>query len=137
MAKSNSKKIVKVHDWSGTLKRIELECGHTIERSVHEGRPLPKSNKLTCGECTATPAIASCVGHVPDNAPKLRKTLNELARKLYANIGYQAKEGFDFQNSNHPQERAMFAAACIAYEHFNMNRGRIFWRNQLQDWVGK
>lgn len=74
---------------------------------------------------------------LPQNAPKLRKTLNELARKLYADIGYQAEEGFDFQNSSHPQEKAMFSAACIAYEHFNLNRSRIFWRREVEDWIGK
>lgn len=77
------------------------------------------------------------VATIPKNSPKARKTLNELARKLYADIGYNAEEGFDFQNSTHPQERAMFAAACIAYEHFNKHRGRIFWRRQLEDWVVK
>ena len=57
MAKSNSKKIVKVHDWRGELKRVELECGHLVERSICADRPLPKSNKLSCGSCTqdATP----------------------------------------------------------------------------------
>lgn len=46
-----SKKIVKVHEYKGDLKMVELSCGHRVERSVWSGRPLPKSGKLTCHHC--------------------------------------------------------------------------------------
>lgn len=51
MKKNNSRKIVKVHEHRGDLKRIELDCGHFVERSVWSGRPLPKSGRLACGSC--------------------------------------------------------------------------------------
>jgi hypothetical protein len=51
MKKNNSKKIVKVHDWRGELKRVELACGHFVERAVRSDRPFPKSGKLTCDRC--------------------------------------------------------------------------------------
>ena len=72
--------------------------------------------------------------NLPKNAPKLRKQLNELARKLYASLGYVTPEGFDFQNSSHPQERLMFKHACDSYEFWGKNMGRIFWRNEVESW---
>lgn len=60
MAKSSSKKIVKVREWRGTLKRIELECGHWVERAIYDGKPLPKSNRLSCDRCS-NPATSAPV----------------------------------------------------------------------------
>jgi len=31
-------------------------------------------------------------------------------------MGYKQKEGFDFETSQHPQEKACFDMACIAWE---------------------
>lgn len=41
---------------------------------------------------------------------------NQLAREFYAQIGYEAKVGFRFDLSCHPQERAMWRCACCAME---------------------
>lgn len=45
------KKIVHVHAWKGDLKRVELACGHIVERSVSQHRPLPKDRMLGCDTC--------------------------------------------------------------------------------------
>lgn len=44
---------------------------------------------------------------------------NDLAREFYAILGYQAKEGFRFDLSAHPQEQAMWLMACVAYERIH------------------
>lgn len=46
------KKIVHVHAWKGDLKRVELACGHIVERLIWQHRPLPKDRKLACDICT-------------------------------------------------------------------------------------
>jgi len=51
MKNNYSRKIVEVHEWRGDLKRVELQCGHFVERAVWSGRPLPKSNRLACDSC--------------------------------------------------------------------------------------
>lgn len=40
----------------------------------------------------------------------------ELAREFYQAHGYQAPEGYKFYESPHPQERAMWDLAVIAFE---------------------
>lgn len=106
---------------------------------VADGAPRrnPGRFRLALASTELVRMFEETMATIPNNAPKLRKTLNELARKLYANIGYIVAEGFDFQNSQHPQERAMFEAACIAYEHFGLNRGKFFWRVTTEEWVAK
>ncbi len=80
MAKTNSKKIVKVHEWRGTLKKVELECGHLVERQVYEGCPLPKTNKLSCDECNVVSIRANVLSPMkPKNVVEvddLNKVLN-------------------------------------------------------------
>lgn len=44
---------------------------------------------------------------------------NDLARKFYLALGYQAKKGFRFDLSCHPQERDMWRLACLAYEEIH------------------
>lgn len=51
MKKNNRRKIVKIHEYRGDLKKVELDCGHFVERAVWSGRSLPKSNKLACDRC--------------------------------------------------------------------------------------
>ena len=55
---------------------------------------------------------------VPDEAYQYfeedKETLNDLARIFYSAHGYAARVGHVFQASTHPQERQMFALACIA-----------------------
>lgn len=41
--------------------------------------------------------------------------LNILASRFYSRLGYQAKVGFDFSSSEHPQEQAVWAMAVEAY----------------------
>lgn len=41
---------------------------------------------------------------------------NELARDFYSILGYEAREGFRFDLSAHPQEQAMWRMACHAFE---------------------
>jgi hypothetical protein len=67
---------------------------------------------------------------------KLRASLNELARKFYTDERYSVPKGHDFQNSSHPQERACFGKAMIAYEHFGSRR-RLFWREEVAEWKGQ
>lgn len=45
--------------------------------------------------------------------------LNECARIFYASLGYQVKEGYDFEHARHPTERSMF---ILAVKSFN------FWK---------
>jgi hypothetical protein len=45
---SPSKKIVAIHPWRGDLVRVELSCGHFVEKSRSR---IPKSNKLACADC--------------------------------------------------------------------------------------
>jgi hypothetical protein len=42
---------------------------------------------------------------------------NELARKFYRSMGYQVEKGYRFDQATHPQERGMWNAAVIAYDH--------------------
>lgn len=46
----------------------------------------------------------------------IKDKINEIARLLYARIGYQRKKGFDFQESQHPQEQMCFDMAGLAWE---------------------
>jgi hypothetical protein len=46
----------------------------------------------------------------------VKDKINEIARLLYARMGYRQKKGFDFQNSRHPQEQMCFNMACLAWE---------------------
>jgi hypothetical protein len=48
MPNSPSKKIVAIHPWRGDLVRVELACGHFIEKSK---ALIPKSNRLACENC--------------------------------------------------------------------------------------
>lgn len=41
---------------------------------------------------------------------------NELARQFYAVLGYEVREGYRFDESDHPQEYAMWCMACKAQE---------------------
>ena len=52
---------------------------------------------------------------------EMKDDFNELARELYAMMGYVAEEGFDFTKSRHPTERLMYAMAEAAYDHFRDN----------------
>lgn len=45
--------------------------------------------------------------------------LNRLAHRFYQVQGYNAREGFDFSSSKHPQERLMFRLAYEAFEFFS------------------
>lgn len=49
---------------------------------------------------------------------KIRDRLNSLARDFYRQMGYVAKEGFDFSSSQHPQELMCYRLAEIAWEEF-------------------
>lgn len=42
---------------------------------------------------------------------------NELARKIYAGMGYRARKGYRFDRAAHPQELGCWNAAVMAYEH--------------------
>lgn len=55
---------------------------------------------------------------------KLHEELNELARELYAAMGYEVKEGFDFTLSRHPQEWLAYRLAEISYD---------FWLERLEE----
>jgi hypothetical protein len=46
----------------------------------------------------------------------VKDKINEIARLLYARMGYQRKKGFDFQEPQHPQEQMCFDMACLAWE---------------------
>lgn len=54
----------------------------------------------------------------------LHKELNELARELYQQHGYEVKEGFDFSASNHPQEKLMYKLAELSYD---------FWKDKFDE----
>ena len=54
----------------------------------------------------------------------LHKELNQLARILYAELGYEAKEEFDFSASQHPQELKMYVLAGLSYD---------FWIEKLDE----
>ncbi|MBD2437394.1 hypothetical protein [Nostoc sp. FACHB-110] len=53
---------------------------------------------------------------------KIRDRLNRLAKEFYAQMGYVAREGFDFSASQHPQELMCYRMAEIAYEEFMGDR---------------
>lgn len=53
---------------------------------------------------------------------KVKDRVNGLAAKFYAVMGYKAKKGFDFSESKHPQERACYRMAEIAWEEFMGDR---------------
>lgn len=42
---------------------------------------------------------------------------NALARVFYGILGYQVEPGYRFDEAIHPQERAMWSMAVIAYEN--------------------
>lgn len=44
-----------------------------------------------------------------------KSELNILASRFYSRLGYEAKGGFDFSASAHPQEQAVWAMAVEAY----------------------
>jgi hypothetical protein len=46
----------------------------------------------------------------------VRDKINEIARLLYARMGYKQKRGFRFDESQHPQETMCFDMACLAWE---------------------
>jgi hypothetical protein len=46
----------------------------------------------------------------------VKDKINEITRLLYARMGYQRKQGFDFETSQHPQEQMCFDMACLAWE---------------------
>jgi len=46
----------------------------------------------------------------------VRDKINEIARLLYARMGYMQKMGFDFRASKHPQEIMCFDMAAIAFK---------------------
>ena len=46
----------------------------------------------------------------------VREKINEIARLLYARMGYKQKKGFKFEESQHPQEMMCFDMACLAWE---------------------
>lgn len=50
---------------------------------------------------------------------KIRDRLNNLAREFYRQMGYVAREGFDFSASQHPTELMCYRMAEIAWEEFN------------------
>ena len=45
------------------------------------------------------------------------RSLNVLAAKFYAVLGYETNEYHDFFESVHPQEHSMFVMALEAYAH--------------------
>lgn len=55
-----------------------------------------------------------------------KKDLNECARIVYAIMGYNVDEGYDFSKASHPQEQMCFA---IAVRTFN------FWQPIIIDEV--
>lgn len=50
------------------------------------------------------------------------RMLNALAARFYSCMEYEAKEGLDFADSEHPQEQCMYKMALEAYL-FNLNYG--------------
>jgi len=51
--------------------------------------------------------------------PELKEEINELAELFYKSDGYRVSAGFDFSESNHPQEIGHWNKALIAYCFFN------------------
>lgn len=41
---------------------------------------------------------------------------NALARRFYAEQGYEVAEGYAFHKAEHPQEQIMWEFACMAFE---------------------
>ncbi len=48
---------------------------------------------------------------------KLIRNCNRLSRKFYAMEGYRVSKSFHFYDSTHPQEKAMWDKAMVAYDH--------------------
>jgi hypothetical protein len=46
----------------------------------------------------------------------VRDKINQIARQLYARMGYIAEPDLDFESSTHPQEVMCFDLATIAWE---------------------
>ena len=53
-----------------------------------------------------------------DRREKIKDRLNRLAAEFYLAMGYKARKGFDFQQSQHPQERLCYGMAELAWEEF-------------------
>lgn len=49
-------------------------------------------------------------------AKEIVANCNALARQFYLMHGHQVPEGYRFDQAHHPQERAMWAMAVLAYD---------------------
>ena len=50
--------------------------------------------------------------------PRRKKLVLQIARVLYANMGYEVPEDFDFSRSGHPTERNCWNTALDVIAHF-------------------